>query len=576
MKTNAEGDVMRSIMTLYTKILWLPVLAGAFLLLPRCACAQSATVTDDAFLSINSATQSVNLNGQGIFLLVAGSNATVGSASVGLTKSYIKFQLSSSLPPGTTAANVTKATLKLFISPSYNPTGAIDIYPITSAWTESTLNPSSPPTYDSTPINSSPVPVAKADTFMVIDLTELVQDWLEASSISGSFQNNGIALVADTSATYVVFDSKESIVTSHEPRLEIVLVNSGPQGAAGPQGPQGPQGPTGPQGPQGNGGPQGMIGPTGPQGPLGIHNRGTWTPSTSYKQNDTASDASSFWLALIANQGSEPNLSNPNWQLLAAGINNRGVWSASNSYNANDVVFDSVSGSSWLALQVIPANTPNSEPSSTSASWQLLAAQGAQGLQGQTGAQGPAGGPGPPGPRGSAGATGATGAPGPPGAQGPIGPIGPQGPAGAGATSVVTIQTFLGLISIIWNSTSFNGDWVFAGPTASVTTTTVQRMTASAEAPMALGAGGNAVTAGSIQDAAVDMCYQASGGGLLTNFSGFRYSLSQFGTVRIPYAAAGSVVPGAGTWNVGVCVNNKGPIAISNNDFVNGWVMVTN
>jgi hypothetical protein len=63
----------------------------------------------------------------------------------------------------------------------------------TSAWTESTLNPSSLPTYDSTPINSAPIPVGKADTFMVIDLTELVQDWLESSTISGSFQNNGIA-----------------------------------------------------------------------------------------------------------------------------------------------------------------------------------------------------------------------------------------------------------------------------------------------------------------------------------------------------------------------------------------------
>ena len=105
MKINQEGEVMRSTIARSKRILWLPVLAGAFLLLPRCASAQSATVTDDAFLSTSSTTQLVNLNGQGISLLVAGSNATVGSVHVGTTKSFIRFQLQSSLPPATASAN---------------------------------------------------------------------------------------------------------------------------------------------------------------------------------------------------------------------------------------------------------------------------------------------------------------------------------------------------------------------------------------------------------------------------------------------------------------------------------------
>jgi hypothetical protein len=132
---------------------------------------------------------------------------------------------------------------------------------------------------------------------------------------------------------------------------------------------------------------------------------------------------------------------------------------------------------------------------------------------------------------------------------------------------VVTIQTFSGFIpSIAGSSTS----WVFAGPTALLTTTAGQRMTASAEAPLGLASGGP-------QYVQIDMCYQPSGGGTLANFAGFNYSITQMGTVRIPYAVAGSVLPGAGTWNVGYCVmNNYGSIAISNNDYVNGWVMVTN
>ena len=99
MKTDAEGEVMRNRIALSTRILWIPILAATLLLLPSSVSAQSATVTDDAFVSTNSTTQVVNLNGQGILLLVAVSNATVGSTHVGTTKSFIKFQLQSSLPP---------------------------------------------------------------------------------------------------------------------------------------------------------------------------------------------------------------------------------------------------------------------------------------------------------------------------------------------------------------------------------------------------------------------------------------------------------------------------------------------
>jgi len=44
MKTNLEAEVMRDMIALSTRILWLPVLAAAFLFLPGSASAQSATV----------------------------------------------------------------------------------------------------------------------------------------------------------------------------------------------------------------------------------------------------------------------------------------------------------------------------------------------------------------------------------------------------------------------------------------------------------------------------------------------------------------------------------------------------
>lgn len=394
-----------------SKIFSLAVFVAALLLLPSRAAAQSGTVTDDGFVSSNSTTQLVNLNGQGIVLVVAGSSATVGSAQVGTTKAYIKFQLQSSLPPNVAAANVEKATLKLFLSTATNPSGAIDIYPVTSSWTESTLSPSSPPAIASTAFATA-IAVGKANSFLVVDVTQLVKEWMNGPS-NGGIANDGIALVADTSTSYVVFDSKEGVVTSHEPRLEIVLANTGAQGPAGPQGATGATGPAGAAGaagtpgnaatvqvgstmtvpagtpasvlnggtsnaavlnfliPQGPAGVPGLPGATGQQGPVGINNRGAWVSGgntgTGYNPSDAVTYNNSFWMAIAADNGSQPPSSNPNWQLLAAGINNRGAWSNASSYNLNDAVFDSASY--WLAI----AANSNSEPSPTNTSWQLLA-----------------------------------------------------------------------------------------------------------------------------------------------------------------------------------------------------------
>jgi N-acetylneuraminic acid mutarotase len=494
-------------MTQPRRILGFAAFAAGLLLLPTRAAAQSGTVTDDGFLSTNATTQLVNLNGQGIVLVVAGSSAMVNNSNVGATKTYIKFQLTSSLPPGTAAANVVKATLKLYLSPLTKPSGAIDIYPLTSAWTESTLNPSSPPALASTAF-APQVPVGQANSFLVVDVTKLVQEWLMGSA-NGGLDNDGIALVADTSTTYVVFDSKESIVTSHEPRLEIVLANSGQQGPAGPQGPQGaagpagtaatvtvgqtttgllgtkamvtnagnssaallnfliPQGPTGLTGAQGLPGQQGIqgipgltgqTGATGAQGPAGISNRGNWLSGNSYSPSDAVSYNNSFWMATVADNGSQPPSGNPNWQLLAAGINNRGNWSASNNYNANDAVSD---GSSyWLALAATSASnaTPNTScepafpPSPCAANWQQLAAQGAQGSQGPAGAQGPQG------------------------IQGTIGLIGPQGPLGpmpTGAAITTTSNTFTGNQTINGNLVLGTGGGItFADGTTQTTSGT--------------------------------------------------------------------------------------------------------
>jgi len=223
-------------MTRLSKIVSLVVLA--LVLLPEKGAAQTGTLMDDGFLSTNPNTQQWNVNGHGTVLIVAGANA---SGNPGATTAFLKFQLQSSLPPNIATANVAKATLKLFQnSQGPNSSGAIDIYPVTSACSETTLNPSSPPTLAAVPFATG-VSVGSKESFLVVDVTQLVQDWLNGPA-NGGLPNDGLALAANTGTTFAEFDSKENGLTSHEPRLEIILLNGGPRGPQGPAGPAGTSG----------------------------------------------------------------------------------------------------------------------------------------------------------------------------------------------------------------------------------------------------------------------------------------------------------------------------------------------
>ncbi|MFO0589015.1 MAG: hypothetical protein U0441_15805 [Polyangiaceae bacterium] len=202
-----------------------------------------------------------------------------------------------------------------------------------------------------------------------------------------------------------------------------------------------------------------------------------------------------------------------------------------------------------------------------------------------TGLVGPTGPTGPTGPAGPQGPAGADGAVGPMGPMGPAGPQGPQGiqgltgatgPAGAtgatgpaGSPGVVATGTFNGYATA-GPFTSTGGLYVFVGPQATVTITAGQKLTAAAEAPLALASAGSYT----IQ---TGICYQL-GAGTITNFVGGAYSIVGIDQTRTPQAASASISGlAAGTYKVGFCLlNSNATPAISNNDYVNGWVIVTN
>ena len=349
-----------------------------------------------------------------------------GSAN---SSSYIQFNLAT-LPSN---ATVTKATLKLYVD-QVTTAGSFDVYELNSSWNEATMTYNNAPALGSSATGGNPIAftTASLNQFIIVDITPLVQQW-----VNGSLPNNGLALAMTTAAGAISFDSKEATLTSHPPELDIDLA-----GAQGPQGPQGETGATGPQGPQGLTGAtglqgaQGIQGPQGPQGPggnngQGFNFRGAFSNGTNYSAYDVVTYGGSTYDATVSIPagGGTPD-QNPNWALMAEvgaqgpqgaqgdqgqngatgqGFDFMGPFDNNNNYNAYDVV--TYGGSTYVATIGIrggggsPAQNQN---------WSLMAQLGDTG---QTGAQGPQG------------ATGAQGAQGP---TGPMGPQGPQGPGGMG------------------------------------------------------------------------------------------------------------------------------------------------
>src|SRR5579859_4147966 len=170
--------------------------------------------------------------------------------------SLVQFNLSG-IPAN---ATLQKASLRLYVDAVETP-GSFDVYPVVSAWSESQVNFQNGPAVGASSTGNKPVSITRAsqNQFVLVDITSLVQEW-----VNGETPNNGLALALTGTTGCFSFDSKESLFTSHEPELELVLNSS-----SGPQGPPGPLGPVGTQGPPGNQGPAGPQGSPGIQGPAG-------------------------------------------------------------------------------------------------------------------------------------------------------------------------------------------------------------------------------------------------------------------------------------------------------------------
>jgi hypothetical protein len=192
-------------------------------------------------------------------------------------------------------------------------------------------------------------------------------------------------------------------------------------------------------------------------------------------------------------------------------------------------------------------------------------ATGATGAKGATGATGPKGDTGPAGSIGPTGAPGATGATGAAGAKGATGATGPQGPQGIqGPNGVVDTRQWYG--SIAPTITVVNNGFVFIGPTVTVTVTGSQKIIASAAFTIGSSFGG---------DISWEICYRNTASATI---KADRFIVSpMLAGQRTTISPVKALNPGAGTYEVGVCVAGAGGTRILNlNDWIWGWAMVVN
>ena len=139
--------------------------------------------------------------------------------------SYIQFDLSA-IPAGYTSAEITKATLKLYVH-AVTKAGSFNVDYVDGTWSENTIDAGNAPALGTTIAASVPLTTADKNQYILLDITTAVQAWLSGTA------NDGIALVGN-SPLNASFDSKESTTTSHSAELDIVFTpGSGSGGIAG-------------------------------------------------------------------------------------------------------------------------------------------------------------------------------------------------------------------------------------------------------------------------------------------------------------------------------------------------------
>ena len=364
----------------------------ALALSPLAARATDATLIADAHVTSAHATSNYG----------SLSNISVNSTTTGL----LQFDLTS-LPAGTTAAQISKATLRLYTNRVLT-TGSVSVSPITSPWLESAVTFATIPT---TGAGATTFNVATANQFITVDITALVQSWINSPA-----NNFGLALTTSTASA--LFDAKENDETAHQARLDITITSQGATGPTGAQGLPGIAGQNGATGPQGIAGPAGTTGAQGIAGPAGV-------TGTTGAQGIAGTTGTNGATGATGAQGT-------------TGVTGTaGATGTSGATGATGLAGSTgVAGATGAQGSTGTAGTTGA--TGLAGATGAIGSTGATGLAGTTGAIGSTGATGLAGTTGNIGTTGATGISGTTGAIGTTGATGATGPFAGGTYSAST------------------------------------------------------------------------------------------------------------------------------------------
>ena len=160
--------------------------------------------TDDTNVNLAQLSQ---INGASVDVFVR----NVGTG--GERHAYVRFD-TSIIAPNTA---IDRVQLRMWVS-AVSTAGPIDLYVVTRSWDEATLNAVIEPTRDPTPFATKLISVADQDSYVTVDVTTVVRDW-----VNGARPNFGIALLPNSAGVRVTLNSKENTGTSHPMEVEVVV-----------------------------------------------------------------------------------------------------------------------------------------------------------------------------------------------------------------------------------------------------------------------------------------------------------------------------------------------------------------
>jgi hypothetical protein len=175
--------------------------------------------------------------GQSVLVADAYTSATSANGNFGINPAltisgnntvYVRFDIARTLPAGAKSEDVARATVKFYVS-KVATAGKLDLYPITADWDEKTITANNAPAIGTLLLTTQQIEKSAQGNYLLIDITELVKQWLGDGAGQNAIPNYGFALfphpVGDNTPQLadINLDSKENSQTSHDGWLSVQL-----------------------------------------------------------------------------------------------------------------------------------------------------------------------------------------------------------------------------------------------------------------------------------------------------------------------------------------------------------------